>query len=88
MSRIEFYCLTCGANWTQGNHTSGCNECGGGALKRSCIVCDGRCGNTWQKMPLDSNDSGEGHWMGFCGLSQEENLEIVQRKMGKQTNHT
>jgi len=53
MNRIIFYCITCGANWTKGNYTPECNECGGGALKRSCIVCDGTCGNTWKKMPLD-----------------------------------
>lgn len=84
MNRLEFYCLSCGVNWTKGNYTDGCNECGGGALKRSCIVCDGKCGNIWEKIPLDSNDSSEAHWRGFCGLSPKEKIDIVQRKFEKQ----
>ena len=81
MNNIEFYCQSCGANWTKGNYKLGCKECGGGALTRVCIICDGKYGNLWNKMPLDSNDSHEGHWMGFCGLSPDEQFEFIQRKM-------
>jgi len=63
-------CLTCGAVWSTGEWTEGCAECGGGALKIPCPVCSGRCGNTWHKAIMDSNDFGESHWHGVCALAK------------------
>jgi len=81
MNNIEFYCQSCGANWTKGNHTPECKECGGGALTKPCIICEGKCGSTWKKMPLDSNDSRLAHWGGSCGLPKAEKFKLIQKKI-------
>lgn len=60
-------CGSCGARWHDGEHTAGCDECGGGALVRGCPLCGGACGVTWRRSALDSNDSREAHWAGGCG---------------------
>lgn len=81
MNNVEFYCQSCNANWTKESYTPGCEECGEGALTRHCIICDGKCGNTFDRAPLDSNDSGMAHWIGSCGLPKVEQLEIIRRKV-------
>lgn len=43
-----------------------CAECGGGALQVACLVCTGTCGAMWNRAMLDSNDSGQAHWVGQC----------------------
>jgi hypothetical protein len=60
------HCLTCGAQWSEDLWSKGCEECGGGALKRPCPACEGRCGETWRRAVMDSNDSRVGHWVGRC----------------------
>ena len=72
----EARCLTCGANWSQGEWTKGCEECGGGALEIRCIICGGRCGSTWRKSVMDTNDFGMNHWHGDCRLSEWEQRKI------------
>lgn len=59
-------CTTCNASWSEGAHTEGCKECGGGAMTRSCAFCGGYCGLTHRRAVLDSQDSGEAHWIGMC----------------------
>ena len=65
-------CLSCGAAWSSGEYSKDCKECGGGALDRACIVCYGSCGELWTRAILDSNDTGEAHWIGFCALLPED----------------
>lgn len=72
---VEWICHSCNANWSQGNFTEGCDECGGGAMRRSCLVCGGECGRTWDRAPMDSQDFHQAHWIGSCGLSQAEQME-------------
>ena len=62
----RFRCPACDADWSQGEHSSGCPACGGGAMERQCLVCEGACGATWKRAMLDSADTGEAHWIGSC----------------------
>lgn len=61
-------CQSCGADWDKGQFTQNCAECGGGALTIPCPRCSGRCGSTWQRAVIDSNDSGTAHFYGHCEL--------------------
>ena len=79
---ITARCTSCGADWTEGHWTAGCEECGGGALDRPCLLCGGRCGNTWRRAVLDSNDSRCGHWAGACGLPEEEQERLRAEARG------
>ena len=54
-SELEYSCLACGANWSRGEFTEGCKECGGAAMEVDCMLCGGRCGRKWQRMVMDSN---------------------------------
>ena len=75
-------CTSCGANWTEGQWTAGCGECGGGALEQPCLICGGRCGATWRRAVLDSNDFRCGHWHGACGLPEEEKERLLAEARG------
>ena len=66
----DWSCNRCGARWSEGSHGEECPTCGGGAMERDCPVCAGRCGQRWQRAPLDSLDSGVAHWMGRCALPE------------------
>ena len=59
-------CRRCGAIWSDGRFTEGCDACGGGAMERPCYMCGGRCGVVNQRAVSDSNSSGVGHWLGLC----------------------
>jgi hypothetical protein len=61
------HCYTCGADWSKGDWTKDCLECGGGALKGPCVFCGGKCGGESSRAIMDSNDFGIGHWVGICG---------------------
>jgi hypothetical protein len=63
---ISLKCSTCGAIWGHGDYSEDCKECGGGAMERECMLCGGKCGRKWQKMQMDSNDTGVAHWGGEC----------------------
>lgn len=64
-------CSRCGAEWTAGRFSAGCEECGGGAMTRDCPRCGGVCGAVWRRAPVDSHDSGEAHWVGACAAASE-----------------
>ena len=73
MSEQNYLCTSCGANWTEGEYSDDCRECGGGAMERSCILCGGRCGSIFKRAVIDSMDTGEAHWVGSCKLPPGEN---------------
>ncbi len=77
MERIA--CTTCGSNWCAGEYQVSCNECGGGALERPCIVCGGKCGAVLTRMVMDSQDAGEAHWIGSCKLPKAEQMLLLQK---------
>ncbi len=59
-------CLSCNANWWDGEFGAGCEVCGGGAMERPCPICLGLCGCYWSRAVLDSNDFRLAHWRGDC----------------------
>ena len=78
--QIKAECFSCGAAWSSGEYSKDCKECGGGSLERACIVCDGNCGTLWKRAILDSNDTGEAHWIGSCALPAREQKRILRQK--------
>lgn len=70
-----YVCRTCKANWSAGEWTKGCPECGGGALKIECPMCNGKCGAKWKRAPMDSHDYGVACWWGDC-LNPVETKEV------------
>ncbi len=72
MNEIIFICKDCGANWSQGEFSKECIQCGGGALQRNCILCNGKCKSTYSRAVIDSWDTGEAHWVGNCRLPADE----------------
>jgi len=74
-------CTTCGAEWGEGAFTLECDECGGGALVRPCVVCGGRCGAWWRRAVIDSNDARVAHWGGGCALPDDVQERLL-RAMG------
>src|SRR5512136_244301 len=78
--QIKAECLSCGAAWSNGEYSKDCKECGGGALERACIVCDGNCGTLWKRAIVDSNDTGEAHWIGSCASPAREQQRILRQK--------
>ena len=81
---MDFSCLSCNSEWTRGDFSETCEECGGGAMERACIVCLGECKNTWKRAPLDSQDSHEAHWIGGCALPRERQMEIMRRRAAEE----
>lgn len=81
VGRSQYFCHNCGANWSQGQYSPGCPQCGGGALERACLVCKGRCGRRWQRAVLDSWDFGTAHWGGQCALAP------LRDRTGQQMGH-
>ena len=73
-------CISCGADWSQGEFSADCPQCGGGALERACPVCGGRCGRMWMRAVLDSQESNMAHWIGSCGLPAEEQRALFEVK--------
>jgi hypothetical protein len=77
---LAHFCNNCESNWTAGEFDPGCAACGGGALERGCVICNGKCGQNWKKAIQDSNDSGEAHWVGKCDLPVEEQMQHIRRR--------
>jgi O-acetyl-ADP-ribose deacetylase (regulator of RNase III) len=80
----EHRCYTCGANWSDGNYRTDCQECDGGALQRPCLICGGDCGRLWQRAISDSHDAGLGHWAGSCGLKNLDGTPKTSAKTSPQ----
>lgn len=70
-------CASCGADWSQGHFSPGCQQCGGGALETPCLICGGRCGALWQRAVADSRDDNVAHWFGCCALPEEEQRALL-----------
>ena len=61
-------CLDCGADWSEGAWSPDCLQCGGGSMTILCPICQGKCGQFWQRAVMDSRDFHEAHWVGRCGF--------------------
>lgn len=42
-------CFTCGVSWADSHVSLDCSECGGYAMERPCIKCEGECGQRWRR---------------------------------------
>ncbi|KAL1414509.1 hypothetical protein MTO96_000911 [Rhipicephalus appendiculatus] len=42
-------CFTCGVSWAEDQASLDCAECGGYALHRPCVHCNGSCGTFWTR---------------------------------------
>jgi len=78
---MEWSCTSCGANWSTGAFGDSCEECGGGAMERPCIVCGGRCGEISTRAPIDSNDAKVAHWLCRCALPAAEQQSIMRKQV-------
>jgi hypothetical protein len=62
-------CTDCHVNWSEGQFSPDCPQCGGGALSRLCPACGGFCAAVWRRAVHDSGDEHLGHWVGECRLT-------------------
>lgn len=59
-------CFTCGVNWCQGHVSLDCFECGGYAMQRPCLYCDGHCEGVWKRDLAASHKLQHAQWFGEC----------------------
>lgn len=83
MKSESIHCTHCNVNWSSGQYSEVCDQCGGGALLRSCPVCNGQCGAEFSRAVLDSWDTGIAHWIGACRLPLEEQQKLMQEQSTK-----
>lgn len=88
MSDQNFKCGHCHANWSKGEFSANCKQCGGGAMERPCLVCGGRCGAIFKRAAIDSNDYKEAHWIGGCQLPADEQQRCLQELLEKSKHKT
>ncbi|KAF2880563.1 hypothetical protein ILUMI_25601 [Ignelater luminosus] len=62
-------CFTCGVSWAEDHVSLDCSECGGYALERPCVACDGVCGAVWKRDLNKSHGCSKAHWEGECKRS-------------------
>jgi hypothetical protein len=78
VNESTFLCSDCGANWSLGEFSRECIQCGGGALQRNCKLCNGKCKSNYNRAVIDSWDTGEAHWIGSCQLSADEKQKYMK----------
>ena len=78
-------CMDCRADWESGDHTEGCEQCGGGAMDIACLICGGRCGSRWKRMVMDSRDFNQAHWLGGCKLPADEQRSLMAKSFQEQS---
>lgn len=61
-------CFTCGVSWYQDHLSLDCSECGGYAMRRPCISCDGRCKSVWTRNLAATHELRRAQWEGQCTL--------------------
>ncbi|XP_076325859.1 uncharacterized protein LOC143233474 [Tachypleus tridentatus] len=84
-------CFSCGVNWADSHVSLDCFECGGYAMQRPCLVCDGKCKSVWSRNVTASHDSRQAKWEGRCyrssgklqdlrkGFKQDDNCEFLTK---------
>ncbi|XP_066260090.1 protein pinocchio [Euwallacea similis] len=65
-------CFTCGVSWAESHVSLDCCECGGYALERPCLKCEGACGAVWKRDLSMSHASGKARWSGECSQPQKQ----------------
>jgi hypothetical protein len=59
-------CFSCGVSWADKHVSLDCSECGGYSTHRPCPLCDGGCGETWERDFTMSHACGKARWQGVC----------------------
>ncbi|XP_075732193.1 uncharacterized protein LOC142774925 [Rhipicephalus microplus] len=59
-------CFTCGVSWAEDQASLDCAECGGYALHRPCVHCNGSCGGVWSRDLVASHKLRRSQWIGEC----------------------
>ncbi|XP_075732191.1 protein pinocchio-like [Rhipicephalus microplus] len=59
-------CFTCGVSWTEEQASLDCAECGGYALHRPCVHCNGSCGGVSRRDLVASHKLRCSQWIGEC----------------------
>lgn len=62
-------CFTCGVNWSEEHISLDCAECGGYAMQRPCMRCNGSCGQVWSRDLAASHNLQRAEWLGECGIA-------------------
>lgn len=70
-------CFTCGVSWVEDHVSLDCSECGGYALERPCLICDGSCGAVWKRDLTKSHSSSKAQWEGECKHSLKQQPKLV-----------
>ncbi|CAH0563992.1 unnamed protein product [Brassicogethes aeneus] len=76
-------CFTCGVSWTDKHVSLDCSECGGYALDRPCMACDGTCGASWKRDFTQSHSCGKARWTGECAkkIFQTPQVEALAQEL-------
>lgn len=64
-------CFTCGVNWNEEHVSLDCAECGGYAMQRPCLRCNGSCGQVWSRDIAASHNLQRAEWLGECRLAPQ-----------------
>ncbi|XP_044759392.1 protein pinocchio isoform X2 [Coccinella septempunctata] len=78
-------CFTCGVSWNDSHVSLDCSECGGYALDRPCLECEGKCGATWKRDLSLSHSSGKARWQGECAHSKSQSNTKTSERDGTTT---
>ncbi|OQR73557.1 hypothetical protein BIW11_09652, partial [Tropilaelaps mercedesae] len=65
--------VRCGVSWSDNHVSLDCKECGGYALTRPCLACDGQCASLWSRNLAASHDHRQAQWEGRCTLRRPAN---------------
>ncbi|XP_054723689.1 uncharacterized protein LOC129233727 isoform X2 [Uloborus diversus] len=64
-------CSNCGVSWYDDHISLDCSECGGYAMCRPCVQCNGQCGSMWRRDVKASHLSKQAEWLGSCSLNYQ-----------------
>ncbi|KAH7953301.1 hypothetical protein HPB49_007006 [Dermacentor silvarum] len=65
-------CFTCGVSWSEDQASLDCAECGGYALHRPCVHCNGSCGGAWSRDLVASHKLRRAQWIGECKKAPQD----------------
>ncbi|KAL1423850.1 hypothetical protein MTO96_020765 [Rhipicephalus appendiculatus] len=65
-------CFTCGVSWAEDQVSLDCAECGGYALHRPCVQCNGSCGTVWRRDLVASHKLRRSQWIGECEKAPQD----------------
>ncbi|KAF5290827.1 hypothetical protein FQA39_LY14589 [Lamprigera yunnana] len=74
-------CFTCGVSWAEDHVSLDCSECGGYALERPCLVCDGSCGSMWKRDLTKSHSSNKAQWEGECNSTLKQSASTTAQEL-------